>query len=114
MSSASGSDPENLDATPQPPTPASTEPVRISATEAARHLSRIVDRVRDERITYIVERRGTPAAQIVPLPTHPCTLADLASVLQAEPQADEGWLKQVEAGVARMNRPAVPPHPWAR
>lgn len=84
----------------------------ISATEAAKTFGRVVDRVREERATFVVERGGVPVAQIGPVASTRCTLRDLTTVLRSVPRADEAYLRAVEAGVRRSNKPAVPRNPW--
>jgi hypothetical protein len=39
---------------------------RVSATEAAKNFGGIVDRVREHAAIYLVERSGTPVAEIRP------------------------------------------------
>ena len=87
---------------------------RIAATEAAKTFGRLVDRVREERATYVIERGGKPVAQIGPVETRGCTLSELAEFLRSQPKMDEAVLRSIENGIARFNRPAVPKDPWAR
>ncbi len=84
----------------------------ISATEAAKTFGRLVDRVREERAVYIVERGGVPVAQIAPVAGPRCTLGDLAAVLRTAGRLDEKYLQAVEAGVRTANKPIVPRDPW--
>jgi antitoxin (DNA-binding transcriptional repressor) of toxin-antitoxin stability system len=84
----------------------------ISATEAAKTFGRLVDRVREERAIYIVERGGKPVAQIGPVSEGRCTLADFVELLRTLGPVDEEYLRAVEAGVRRGNKPAVPRNPW--
>lgn len=84
----------------------------ISATEAAKTFGRLVDRVREERAVYIVERGGVPVAQIAPVAGPRCTLRDLADLLRTAGRVDEAYLKAVETGVRRANKPVVPRDPW--
>lgn len=83
----------------------------ISATDAAKTFGRLVDRVREERATFIVERGGVPVAQIGPVASR-CTLGDLAELLRTVGPVDEEYLRAVEAGIRRANKPAVPRNPW--
>ena len=39
----------------------------VTATDAAKNFGAIVDRVREDRAVYVVERGGTPVAQIGPV-----------------------------------------------
>ena len=51
-------------------TPVRRAPVGVSATEAAKNFGRLIDRVRETRATYVVERGGTPVATVSPGPPH--------------------------------------------
>ena len=87
---------------------------RIAATEAAKTFGRLVNRVREERATYIIERGGTPVAQIGPVEPKITTMRDFVAFLRDMPRADEEYLRAVEDGMARFNRPRVPENPWER
>jgi antitoxin (DNA-binding transcriptional repressor) of toxin-antitoxin stability system len=84
----------------------------ISATDAAKTFGRLVDRVREERAVYVIERGGTPVAQIGPVSTSSCTLADLAALLRSRERLDEQYLREVEAGLKAWNKPSVPRDQW--
>ena len=84
----------------------------ISATDAAKTFGRLVDRVREERAIYVIERGGTPVAQIGPAPNASCTVVDFVALLRARPTLDEGYLREVEAGLKAWNRPSVPRDRW--
>ena len=92
-------------------TGARTRPT-ISATDAAKTFGRLVDRVREERAVYVIERGGAPVAQIGPVSTAPCTLADLAELLRSRGRLDEEYLREVEAGLKAWNKPSVPRDQW--
>ncbi len=87
---------------------------RIAATEAAKNFGRLVNRVREERATYVIERGGTAVAQIGPVATRTCTMRDFVTFLREAPRADEEYLRAVEKGVALFNKPKVPDNPWER
>ena len=87
---------------------------RISATLAAKNFGRLVDRVREEGATYVIERGGTPVAQIGPVERRTSTIADLIEFARTAPHVDEENLRDVEAAVKRHNKPRVPKDPWAR
>jgi antitoxin (DNA-binding transcriptional repressor) of toxin-antitoxin stability system len=87
---------------------------RIAATEAAKSFGRLVDRVREERATYVVERGGRPVAQISPIERRHFTLADFAALLRRLPRVDDEYLTAVEDAAARHNKPRVPDNPWER
>ena len=89
-------------------------PAHVSATEAAKNFGRLVDRVREERITYIVERGGIAVVQIAPAERVSFTMADFKLLARSLPTADESYLKAVERASSRHNRPRVRPNPWER
>lgn len=87
----------------------------VAATEAAKNFGRLVDRVREEGTTYIVERHGRPIAQIGPVArVRTTTLRDLVKAMRTVPKLDEETLRHIEEGVKRLNRPEVPRNPWER
>ena len=87
---------------------------RVTATDAAKNFGRLVDRVRDERATFIIERSGKPVAQIGPVERRQSTVADFVALFQNRPRLPEEYLRAVEKAVKWHNRPRVPPNPWAR
>ncbi len=87
---------------------------RVSATEAAKNFGRLVDRVREERASYVVERGGTPVARIAPVGRASFTLGDLRALVATLPSADDAYLQAVSRAVARHNRPRTRRSPWAR
>ena len=89
-------------------------PTTVPATEAAKSFGRLVDRVREERATYVIERGGTPVAQIAPLADRSFTLGALKALIAALPRADDEYLASLERATARRNRPRVRRNPWAR
>jgi hypothetical protein len=89
------------------------EPV-VSATTAAKTFGSIVDRVREARASYVIERGGVPVARISPYGAMRCTLADLAVALGGGRRADEAFAREVESAVKSFNRPAVPADRWER
>lgn len=86
----------------------------VSATAAAKTFGALVDRVRQTRAVYVVERGGIPVAEVSPVRTARCTLGDLAALLSSLPPAGEIFLTEVEAGIKRVNRPVVPDDRWER
>jgi antitoxin (DNA-binding transcriptional repressor) of toxin-antitoxin stability system len=84
----------------------------ISATDAAKTFGRLVDRVREERAVYVIERGGTPVAEIGPVAAASCTLADLVEVLRTRSPLDKAYLREVGSGVKAWNKPAVPRDRW--
>ena len=84
----------------------------VSATEAAKRLGALVDRVRDERAAYTIERGGIAVARLEPVGVARCTLRDLAVLLDQLDKPDAEYLEEVERAVAEFNRPALPATPW--
>ena len=87
---------------------------RITATEAAKNFGRLVNRVREERATYVVDRGGVPVAHITPATARACTLGDFKAFLASRRRADDEYADAVEAVVDRHNKPRVRRNPWAR
>ena len=88
----------------------------MTATEAAKNFGSIIDRVREERAVYVVERGGSPVAEIGPVEAKTVTVRDFVEIVRSGsiPAAGEEYLKAVEEGVAFWNRAEVPRDPWAR
>jgi prevent-host-death family protein len=89
--------------------------IGVTATEAAKNFGRLIDRVRETRDTYIVERGGRPVAAIAPVDRNAFTLRDFKALFgDARGRAASDYLDAVEAAAARHNRPRVRRNPWAR
>jgi prevent-host-death family protein len=87
---------------------------RVSATEAAKNFGRLVDRVREEHATYIVERGGKPVAQIGPAAGQSFSMADFKELVRRLPSVGSEYLDAVGRAAARHNRPRVRRNPWGR
>lgn len=85
---------------------------RISATEAARSLSELLNRVRYRGESFVVERGGVAVCRIVPAGPARCTVADLVRVLKAAPTPDPEYLDAVDR--LTRNQPKLPKGPWER
>lgn len=85
----------------------------ISATEAARNFSELLNRVRYQRRSYLVERGGEAVCEIRPV-YHPggFTGADLGRLLGRLPGAPTDYLEAVESAIERQ--PAAEEGPWPR
>ena len=92
----------------------STRAGRVTATEAAKNFGRLVNRVREERATYVVDRGGVPVAHITPATTRACTLGDFKALVASRRRVGEEYAAAVEAVVDRHNKPRVRRNPWAR
>ena len=88
----------------------------IPATDAAKNFGRLVDRVREEGATYVIERHGRAVAQIGPVSPAATrkTLGGLVEYLRAAPKLDEAVLREIEQGITIDNRPEVPKNLWER
>ncbi len=96
------------------PRPAGDAGLRVSATEAAKNFGRLVDRVREEHTTYIVERGGKPVAHIGPAAGQSFSMADFKALVRRFPRGDSEYLDAVERAAARHNRARVRRNPWGR
>jgi hypothetical protein len=77
---------------------------RVSATELARKLSDVLNRVHYQRETVIVERGGKPLCQLAPVPSSPdFRLSDLLALLDSLPSPGEEWAAGVAQGVAEQD-----------
>jgi antitoxin (DNA-binding transcriptional repressor) of toxin-antitoxin stability system len=86
----------------------------VSATEAAKNFGRLVDRVREERATYVIERGGKAVARIVPVDRTAFTLTDFKALIASLPHPGEEYLAAVSRATARHSRPRTRRNPWAR
>ncbi len=84
---------------------------RISATEAARNFSDLLNRVRYRGEEFVVERGGEAVCRIVPAKPLKRTLADLARILDSAPPDPAFW-DTVEQITHRQ--PKLPKSPWQR
>lgn len=85
----------------------------VTASYAAKNFGALVNAVREERAAFVVERSGVPVVEIISASGARATLADLAAVYRGPGRLPEEYLREVERGVALLNRPAVPGDPWA-
>jgi antitoxin (DNA-binding transcriptional repressor) of toxin-antitoxin stability system len=79
---------------------------RISATEAARSFSELMNRVRYRGKSFIVERGGVPICELLPARPPRFTGADLVTLLRSLPKPDEEYLAVVEELIAKQRRVA--------
>ena len=89
----------------------------IAATEAAKTFGRLVNRVREEQATYVIERGGTPVAQIGPVETRRATMRDFVAFVRERPPlspVSKAYVRAVEEGMAAVNTPRIPKNPWGR
>jgi len=84
----------------------------VSATEAAKNFGEIVDLVREAGVAYIVERKGKPIAEIAPVASRRCTLADFVAWIELERSVSGEFSVAVKTHVKAANRPAIPRSRW--
>ncbi|WP_422293722.1 type II toxin-antitoxin system Phd/YefM family antitoxin [Candidatus Binatus sp.] len=80
----------------------------ISATDAARRFSEVVNRVRYRNETFIVKRGGEPVCEIVPVSTKSFTGRELVGLLRSLPQPGNEYLDAVEKHVRRQPKTQKP------
>ncbi len=85
---------------------------RISATEAVRSFSELMNRVRYRGESFIVERGGKPICEILPARPPRFSGADLAKLLRSLPKPDLEYLAIVEDLIAKQ--PKVAESGWQR
>jgi prevent-host-death family protein len=86
----------------------------VSATEAAKNFGELVDRVRDEGVAYVVERKGRPIARVSPITDRRCTVQDLAGWFETRRALADKFVAAVTRHVNAVNRPRVPTSVWPR
>jgi antitoxin (DNA-binding transcriptional repressor) of toxin-antitoxin stability system len=84
----------------------------ISATQAVRTFSDLINRVRYRGEEFIVERGGEPVCQIIPARPVVRTVADLVQLLRTAPQPDEEYWDILED--ITKKQPPLPSSPWQR
>src|SRR4030095_16988951 len=82
----------------------------ISATEAARSFSELLDRVCYRGETFVIERGGEPVCEISHVKPMRFTGADFLTLLHSLPKPDPAFWNAVET--ATRQEPAVPESPW--
>lgn len=82
--------------------------MRISVTEAARNFSECVNRVRYQRITFVLLRNGEAVARLVPEDEKACTGAELAKILREHTLSDEetrAWRRDLKKARKILKKP---------
>lgn len=85
---------------------------RLSATEAARGFSELLNRVRYRGESFIIERGGVAIGELRPAAPVRFTGPDLLTLLRSLPPVDEEFFDDVET--AARNQPSLPESPWER
>ena len=85
---------------------------RISATDASRGFSELLNRVRYRGETFLIERGGEPIGELRPAaPTH-FSMRDFVTLLRSLPPVDDEFFDEVER--AARDQPDLPESPWER
>jgi antitoxin (DNA-binding transcriptional repressor) of toxin-antitoxin stability system len=84
----------------------------ISATQAVRTFSDILNRVHYRGEEFIVERSGEQICHITPARPVARTVADLVRFLQSIPKPDDEYWETVED--LTKHQPSLPSSPWQR
>ena len=86
---------------------------RVSATEAVRTFSDLLNRIRYRGEEFVVERSGEPVCRMTPAaPPKHVSLRDLTSLLGEIPKPDGGYASDVRRAARRQGR--LPRSPWER
>jgi antitoxin (DNA-binding transcriptional repressor) of toxin-antitoxin stability system len=80
--------------------------IRISATQAARTFSELMNRVRYRGESFIVERGGKPVCEILPALPAKFGGAELANLLRTLPKPDDEYLAAIEKLIAEQPQTA--------
>jgi antitoxin (DNA-binding transcriptional repressor) of toxin-antitoxin stability system len=85
----------------------------VSATEAVRTFSDLLNRIRYRAEEFVVERAGEPVCRMTPAaPAKRLTLRDLASLLREIPKPDADYASDVRRATRSQGR--LPRSPWGR
>lgn len=85
---------------------------KITATELARNLSDILNRVRYKGESFEVTRGGETIAEIKGAERKRATARDLIELLENGPKPDPDFWKDVEEAHRMMNEPLPDPPSW--
>lgn len=94
---------------PKIPPPAK---IRVTATEAARKFSEILNRVAYKGESFVVERSGHPICEIGPAEEEGISTRELVEILRSGPRTDKAYLNILEE--ITRNQPMVAPLSWER
>jgi len=84
----------------------------ISATQAVRQFSDLLNRVRYRGEEFVIERGGEPICEIVPARPVMRTVADLVRALRSIPKPDDEYWDNL--GDITKHQQSLPPSPWPR
>lgn len=84
---------------------------KVSATEASRNFSEILNRIRYRGEIFVVTRGGQPICELRPAAPTLFTGADLVTLFRSLPAVDDEYLSLIEESA--RNQPLLPESPWA-
>jgi antitoxin (DNA-binding transcriptional repressor) of toxin-antitoxin stability system len=84
----------------------------ISATQAARQFSDLLNRVHYRGEEFVIERGGEPVCTLSPLKPATCSGAELLALLRSLPKPDAGFWDAVEDATRHYGE--MPESPWER
>jgi antitoxin (DNA-binding transcriptional repressor) of toxin-antitoxin stability system len=84
----------------------------VSATEASRQFSDLINRAAYQGEKFVIERGGKPLCQLGPLEDKRCTGADLLEMFSRLPKADPEYLDAVDEII--RNQEPLEPSPWEK
>jgi antitoxin (DNA-binding transcriptional repressor) of toxin-antitoxin stability system len=82
----------------------------ISATQAARNFSDLLNRVHYRREVFIIERGGSPICRFEPAGPPRCTAGSLTELLRTAPKPDAEFWNDLERITA--SQPPAPEVQW--
>jgi antitoxin (DNA-binding transcriptional repressor) of toxin-antitoxin stability system len=86
---------------------------RVSATEAVRTFSDLLNRIRYRGEEFVVERAGEAVCRMTPAaPSRRLTFRGLTALLREIPGPDPAYASDVRSAVRKQGR--APRSPWAR
>jgi prevent-host-death family protein len=87
------------------------EATRIKATELARNLSDVLNRVRYKGEHFVVVRNGEELARLEPKSEHRrVTFAEFVDIIRSAPKPDDEFWDDLQA--IRASQGTLPPSPW--
>lgn len=88
-------------------------PTHLSATQAVRAFSDLLNRIRYRGEEFVVERAGEPVCRMTPAaPAKSLSMRALVSLLREIPKPDPGYASDVRRAAGNQGRP--PRSPWGR
>jgi len=85
---------------------------KITASEASRNFSDILNRVKYKGEVFVVERNGERVCRIGPADVEWKSAPALADSWARLPKPDPGFWDDVEEGIRQMNQPLPVTSPW--